>query len=169
MRQIVVIAHNIRSTHNVGALLRTCDGLGINMVYLTGYTPYPKQIADKRLPHLSIKTDKQIHKTALGAENSLPWDHNENVFEVLNDLREQGYVTAALEQSKNSIALPDFQPPDKIALLLGSEVEGLNSNLLTLASVTLEIPMFGKKESFNVVQAAAIALYHLRFAPADIP
>ncbi|MBW3569305.1 TrmH family RNA methyltransferase [Candidatus Parcubacteria bacterium] len=164
MRQIVVIAHNIRSTHNVGALLRTCDGLGINKVYLTGYTPYPKQAADKRLPHLSTKIDKQIHKTALGAENSLPWEHNENILDVLGVLKEQGYKVAALEQSKNSIALADFRPPEKTALLLGSEVEGLDSKLLSLASATLEIPMFGEKESFNVVQAAAMALYHLRFA-----
>lgn len=160
MREIVLIAHNLRSCHNVGSLLRTADGLGIQKVYLTGYTPYPQSKKDLRLPHLAAKIDLQITKTALGAEKSVRWQHNEDIESVLKELRADGYVIAALEQAKNSIKLPDYKPPEKLAIVIGREVEGLEPEVLKLASVILEIPMLGKKESFNVVIAAAIALYH---------
>lgn len=163
MRSIIVIAHNIRSTHNVGSLFRTSEGLGVDRIYLTGYTPYPRHASDRRLPHLSDKINRQIHKTALDAENNLPWKHEESLLKVIEALKSQGYVIAALEQSANSTPLPEFQPPEKLALILGNEVSGLEPEDLALVSAILEIPMFGKKESFNVVQAAAIALYHLRF------
>lgn len=158
-RDIVVIAHNIRSTHNVGSLLRTSDGLGIQKVYLTGYTPYPKMPDDARLPHLAQKIDAQIHKTALGAEKSQAWEHIENPVIVISNLKEAGYRIAALEQSENSISLPKFKNPGKLALLLGEEVNGVAPELLKQVDICLEVPMHGQKESFNVVQAAAMALY----------
>jgi tRNA G18 (ribose-2'-O)-methylase SpoU len=165
--QIVVIAHDIRSTHNVGSLLRTCEGLGVQGIYFTGYTPYPRLPSeDPRLPHIAEKLDKQIHKTALDAETLIPWFVVEDVTSCITDLKNQGYVVAALEQSDTSMPLPDFKAPPKIALLLGREVEGIEADLLTHCDVTLEIPMFGKKESFNVVQAAAMALYQFRFGAA---
>jgi len=164
-RDIVVIAHDLRSTHNVGSLLRTCEGLGVSQVYLTGYTPYPALPAnDPRLPHISQKLTKQINKTALGAESMLPWTHLESVAVCIEQLQADGYVIAGLEQTTDSIRLPDYQTPAKVALLLGREVEGIEPALLGICDVHLEIPMFGRKESFNVVQAAAIALYHLRFS-----
>jgi tRNA G18 (ribose-2'-O)-methylase SpoU len=165
--EIVVIAHDIRSTHNVGSLLRTCEGLGVQGVYFTGYTPYPRlSVEDPRLPHIAEKLDKQIHKTALDAEILVPWFVAEDVTSCIADLKDQGYVIAALEQSETSVPLPDFKAPPKIALLLGREVEGIEANLLAHCDVTLEIPMFGKKESFNVVQASAMALYQFRFRAA---
>ena len=164
MRKIVIIAHDIRSTHNVGSLLRTADGFGVTKVYFTGYTPYPQKQSDKRLPHLAKKIDAQISKTALGAEHSINWVQSDSVQEILLELKNDGYTIAGLEQSPNSIALPEYLAPDKIAVLLGSEVEGLQAELMALCDTILEIPMYGKKESFNVAQATAICLYALREA-----
>lgn len=163
MRDIVVIAHNMRSTHNVGSLLRTADGLGISKVYLTGYTPYPKLTNDSRLPHEATKLANQINKTALGAENTVPWTHNPDIQAVIADLKKSGYLIVALEQTENSTSLPEFRLSKKLVVITGREVEGLEPETLALCDLILEIPMFGKKESYNVVQAAAMALYHCRF------
>jgi len=163
MRDLVLIAHNLRSCHNIGSLLRTAEGLGVRKVYLTGYTPYPMAPNDTRLPHLAVKIDKQIHKTALDAEHQVTWEHAEDITVVLKALRSDGYIVAAVEQTKDSIALPDFKPSQKVALLMGREVEGVEPEVLAECDQALEIPMFGHKESFNVVQAAAMALYHCRF------
>lgn len=161
MRELVLIAHNVRSCHNVGSLLRTADGLGAAEVYLTGYTPYPRRDGDSRLPHLAAKIDRQIAKTALGAEHSVPWKYFEQIQPVLDNLRAEGYVVAALEQAEGSVKLPAFQPPHKLAIVVGREVEGIEPEILVESDIILEIPMSGRKESFNVAIAAAIALYHL--------
>lgn len=157
-RQVVLIAHDIRSTHNVGSLLRTAEGLGVECVYLTGYTPYPAHPGDRRLGHLAAKIDRQIHKTALGAEHSQPWQHAE-LTEVIDQLIAQGYTVAALEQTPQSHNLNDYRLPSKIAFLVGNEVTGLTAEVLPRAQLHLQIPMYGQKESFNVAQAAAMALY----------
>jgi 23S rRNA (guanosine2251-2'-O)-methyltransferase len=164
MRELVVIAHNLRSCHNVGSLLRTAEGLGVQEVILTGYTPYPLTSEDKRMPHIANKLHKQIQKTALGAELSQPWKHSDELMPVIDGLRAKGYTIAAIEQAANSQKLPDFTPPEKLALIVGREVEGIETEVLDTVDVILEIPMFGSKESFNVVQAAAMALYHCRFS-----
>lgn len=163
MKQLILIAHNLRSTHNVGSLLRTADGLGLNKVLLSGYTPYPLTTPDSRLPHLAKKIDAQIAKTALGAEKSLPWEHYEAIEPVITQLRSSGYAIYALEQTADSISLPNFATPDKLALIVGREVEGIEPEILALCDGSVEIPMLGTKESFNVVQAAAMALYHCRY------
>lgn len=162
-RIIVIIAHDLRSTHNVGSLLRTAEGLGVQHVYLTGYTPYPLEQNDTRLPHLAQKIHKAIQKTALGAEISQAWSHHTDVNELLKRLKHDEFTLVALEQSSDSVQLPDWSPPEKVALLLGREVEGIEPGLLKQMDKIVEIPMSGKKESFNVVQAAAMAMYHLRF------
>ncbi|HJP96240.1 MAG TPA: TrmH family RNA methyltransferase [Candidatus Saccharimonadales bacterium] len=164
MQSVILIGHNLRSCHNVGSLLRTAEGLGVAKVYLTGYTPYPAgQADDPRLPHEALKLDKQIHKTALDAENQIDWEHRDDVLGLLQSLRADGYAVMAVEQTTHSISLPDFTPPQKIALLVGREVEGVEPEVLAACDGALEIPMFGHKESFNVAQAAAIALYHCTF------
>jgi len=165
MRRLILVAHNLRSAHNVGSLLRTAEGLGLEQVWLTGYTPYPSREGDTRLPHLAQKADRQVNKTALGAERVLAWHHETDIEKVLTSLHHQGFTTAAVEQAPDSVKLPGFKPPQKLALVVGREVEGLEPEVLELCDLTLEIPMFGKKESFNVVQAAAMALYHNRFQP----
>jgi 23S rRNA (guanosine2251-2'-O)-methyltransferase len=161
MRSIVVIAHNLRSTHNVGSLLRTCEGLGVDKVYLTGYSPYPAVPSDTRLPHIVRKINASIHKTALGAEISQDSEHVENVRQVIDSLKTAGYEICALEQTPRAIGLPSYVPAHKVALILGRETEGIEPEVLKLAETIVEIPMKGQKESFNVVQAAAMALYHL--------
>lgn len=163
MHSIAIIAHNLRSAHNVGSLLRTADGFGA-VVYLTGYTPYPALESDKRLLHLSVKLNRQIAKTSLGAEKTVQWQHSEDINQVINQLKADGYKVAALEQTKNSLPLPAYNPPLKLALIVGREVEGLEAEVLRAADVVLEIPMSGKKESLNVAVAAAIGLYHTKFA-----
>jgi len=161
--QLVLIAHNLRSCHNVGSLLRTAEGLGVAEVLLTGYTPYPLQPSDTRMPHLTAKLDRQISKTALGAERTQPWRHSEAIEPALARLRSQGYTIVAIEQAPDAQPLPQFRPPERIALLVGREVEGIEPEVLAMMDRVLEIPMFGAKESFNVVQAAAMALYQCRF------
>jgi 23S rRNA (guanosine2251-2'-O)-methyltransferase len=163
-RRIILVVHNVRSAHNVGALLRTADGLGIYKVTLSGYTPYPAAAEDDRLPHIAQKTNRSIQKTALGAETSVVWEKIDNIQDYLNHLRSEGYQIAALEQTAASQNLPDFKPPNKLALVVGNEIEGLDTELLNSINIRLQIPMLGAKESFNVAAAAAMALYHLRFA-----
>lgn len=162
-RNIVLICHNLRSCHNVGSLLRTADGLGVDEVYLTGYTPYPTLDNDPRLAHIASKMHKQIHKTALGAEDTVNWKQSQDIFGVLDILKSRGYIVAALEQTKNSIELPSWIVPNKLTIVVGRETYGLEEDVIAACKLALEIPMYGKKESFNVVQAAAMALYHARF------
>lgn len=164
MRSIILIAHNLRSCHNVGSLFRTAEGLGIEKIILSGYTPYPAMVHDIRLPHIAIKITQQIQKTALGAEQTLTWEHYHTALEPITNLQKNGYKVIAIEQHPSSIALPEFTPTDKIALIVGREVEGLEDDVIALTDDIVEIPMYGKKESFNVVQAAAMAMYHCRFA-----
>jgi len=159
MREIVVIAHNIRSTHNVGSLFRTAEGFGVHKIILSGYTPYPESKNDSRLPHLSSKLTAQIHKTALGAEALVPFEYIE--VPDLQQLKNEGYRLVALEQDATSIMLSEYQPAEKIALLLGEEVHGVTDDLLAQVDDIIEIPMVGHKESFNVSVAAGIALYAL--------
>lgn len=157
MKQLTVILYNIRSTYNVGAILRTCDCLGVEQVIFTGYTPF----LDKGLPHEQEKLRKQIHKTALGAEDTVNYSRSE-IGAAMKDLKEQGFCVVALEQGKKSLNLADSpELPEKIALILGEEVHGIPNELLAQCDQLLEIPMLGQKESFNVSVATGIALWEL--------
>lgn len=156
---IVVIAHNIRSTHNIGSIFRTCEGFGVERLILSGYTPYPTIPGDTRLPHIVKKLEKQIQKTALGAERLVPYEYYE--MPPIATLRAAGYRIIGLEQDERSVLLPHYDRPEKLVLLLGEEVEGIASELRDTCDDLVEIPMFGKKESFNVSVAAGIALYAL--------
>lgn len=159
-----MLAHNIRSTHNIGALLRTADGLGVKEVYISGYSPYPETNNDSRLPHVARKNTSQIQKTALGAELSQKWSYQEQPLMIIAELKEAGFKVIGLEQVTGSQPLHDYQPSDKTLLLIGEEVAGLSMELQKACHSFIEIPMFGAKESFNVVEAASMALYHLRFS-----
>ncbi len=165
MTELVIIAHDIRSSHNIGAILRTSEGFGVSHVYISGFSPYPTVVDDSRLPHIHTKLTRQISKTALGAEKSQAWSHAESIETLLKDLRKQNFAIVALEQSAGSIKLPAFAPSKKVALLLGREVEGIDQQLLQHCDQIVEIPMFGHKESFNVVEAATAAMYHCTFFP----
>jgi 23S rRNA (guanosine2251-2'-O)-methyltransferase len=163
MLKIILIVHNIRSCHNVGSLLRTAEGLGVERVYLTGYTPYPALPNDDRLPYLAQKINNQIHKTALGAEQFIGWQHSGQIEPILAQLKSSGFKIVGLEQHRNSVKLPKYRASTKTALIVGREVEGLENEILLACDTVIEIPMLGHKESFNVAAATAIALYHLRF------
>ena len=175
--EVTLLLHNIRSTHNVGAIFRTAEGFGVKKIILSGYTPYPDlslhseapscafvsgEICrnDPRLPHIRQKITQQIHKTALGAESLVPFVFYEDIADWLEDNdQHENLPVIALEQSDRSVMLPDFRPPEKLALLLGEEVHGITPELLEQCQHVVEIPMFGQKESFNVSVAAGIALY----------
>lgn len=159
MPDIIVIAHNIRSTHNVGAIFRTAEGFGIKKIILSGYTPYPLTKNDSRLPHITAKLTAQIHKSALGAEELVPFEHQSTP--DFDNLRQDGYRIVGLEQDERSIMIKDYTAPEKIALLIGEEVNGIDINLRNECADIIEIPMVGRKESFNVSVATGIALYSL--------
>lgn len=158
MPTITLVLHNIRSTHNVGAIFRTAEGFGVSHIVCSGYTPYPMIQNDSRLPHIAQKLNLQIHKTALGAETMVPFSYYETIEQWL-----ESYTSPiiALEQTSDSVQLENFTPPDTFALLLGEEVQGIDNTILARCSTALEIPMVGEKESFNVSVANGIALYHL--------
>lgn len=162
MPEIIVIAHNIRSTHNVGSIFRTCEGFGVQKIILSGYTPYPKTEKDSRLPHIAEKLTSQIHKTALDAEELVPFEYQP--VPPIAVLKMAGYTIVGLEQDERAIQLPHYNAPQKLALLLGEEVEGITHELRTICDGLIEIPMRGHKESYNVSVATGIALYALTVA-----
>ncbi len=159
MIEITVIAHNIRSAHNIGSIFRTCEGFGVSRIIIGGYSPYPKIANDTRLPHISEKLTSQIHKSALGAETMVPFEYQETP--DLDELKAAGFRIVGLEQNERSVSLNEYKPPQKIVIILGEEVKGIPIGLLNKCDDIIEIPMRGKKESFNVSVAAGIALYAL--------
>ncbi|MCL2280394.1 TrmH family RNA methyltransferase [Candidatus Saccharibacteria bacterium] len=159
--EIVVIAHNIRSIQNVGSILRTAEGFGVTKVFASGYTPN----LDSGLPHVRTKMVKELHKTALGAEEIVDFRFAPDVMELIKKFRADNYRIVGLEQDERAIPLPDFnfckeRPCKKIVLLLGEEVHGLTIELRDVCDALIEIPMFGQKESFNVSVATGIVLYY---------
>lgn len=152
---MVVILHNIRSTHNVGSMFRTADAAGIEKLYLSGITPVPLDRFGKVRP--------DVAKVALGAELSIPWEYVSSTVRIIKKLKKNGYVIVSLEQSKNSVVYNKikFSKNKKIALVVGNEVKGLSQNILELSDVVMEIPMKGNKESLNVSVAFGIAVYAL--------
>jgi len=149
--RIHLLAYNIRSLWNVGSLFRTCDAMQIEKLYLTGYTGKPPR--------------KEITKTALGAEEFVPWEHFDDPLEVLQKLQAEGFSIVSLEQTEESISLQDFEPKFPLCLLLGNEIKGVRDDLLGVSDAVISIPMLGKKESLNVAVAAGIALHSLRYQP----
>lgn len=159
MNEIVVIAHNIRSAHNIGSIIRTCEGFGVKKIIISGYSPYPKLKNDARLPHISEKLTKQISKASLGAEKMIDIELQE--YPDFQKIKNEGYTVVGLEQDKNSQSINQFKPSGKIALVLGEEVNGIEQNIIKNCDLLVEIPMRGKKESFNVSVATGIALYQI--------
>lgn len=178
--KLSLILHNIRSTYNVGAILRTAEGFGIHQVILSGYTPATKYTKNNRtLPHILEKTTTQIAKTALGAEKLVDCRWSDDILGTLQKLRNDGCVVFGLEnnlENRHPIKLKDWRTAladarsnssntlsseARVALVLGEEVEGIDKDLFEFINVFLEIPMAGQKESFNVSVATGIALYEL--------
>lgn len=156
--------HDIRSAHNVGSILRTAEGLGAQHVYMSGYTPYPKEVSDEiRLPHIAQRNHDAIHKTALGAEDSISWSYEPSVKACIDYLKQAGAIVVGLEQATQAKQLHSYTPDGPIVLIVGNEVTGLNQEIINQCDELVEIPMLGKKESFNVSIATAMALYWFRY------
>ena len=147
-----VILHNIRSHYNVGAIFRTADGAGVRKIYLVGYTPAPKDRFGRSVPEIS--------KTALGAEQAIPWEKNDDILALIESLQANGVKVVAVEQAKNSTQLYDFVVPESVAYIFGSETEGLPKEVLESVDEVLELPMLGSKESLNVSVTVGVVLYH---------
>lgn len=164
--EIILSLHNIRSTYNVGAILRSAEGFGVSRVVLSGYTP---RVHDANLlPHLRAKLDKEIHKTALGAEEMLDIYACDDILSELKSLKKQGYQIVGLENNitdERLVTLGSHKQKsllkDKIVLVLGEEVNGIENSLYDIIDLFIEIPMRGRKESFNVSVATGIALFGL--------
>lgn len=158
-QQKIVILDSIRSAHNVGSIFRTSDAAGVEKIYLAGPTPDPVDRFGR--------VQKEIAKTSLGASDSMPWEHvgtidNRATAELLHlcaDLKKERCAIVAVEQSKGSVGLYDFEVPSKVAYIFGAEVEGVQQELLDVADAILELPMQGIKESLNVSVTAGIVLF----------
>jgi len=144
---LVIVLDNVRSLHNVGSVFRTADAFLIEKVYLCGITACP--------PHA------EIHKTALGAENTVEWHYYENTCDALNSLKSEGYCILAIEQVENSILLNEFVPEkdQKYAVVLGNEVKGVLQEAVDICDGCIEIPQFGTKHSLNVSVAGGIIIW----------
>jgi len=159
---LVLVLDNVRSAHNVGALLRTADGLGVSRVHTGGLTPHPRQASDRRLPHVIKNAEHKLAKTGLGAERTLNIIHYDETTEALDELSEAGYYLVGLEQTANALDLKSWRRPRRpLALVVGHERLGLSKSVLKRLDATLMIPMRGRKESLNVAVAGAIAMYQL--------
>jgi tRNA G18 (ribose-2'-O)-methylase SpoU len=145
---IIVILDDVRSMHNVGSVFRTCDAFAVEELYLCGYTPCP--------PH------RDIHKTALGATETVKWRNFATTAEAAEHARSQGYSILAVEQVHNSTPLNTFDwKEQKTALVFGNEVTGVNNEILSLADGCLEIPQWGSKHSLNIAVSAGVVLWEL--------
>lgn len=151
MQDIALVLHNIRSAQNVGSIFRTADAAGVQKIYLSGYTPHPlDRFGRKR---------SDIAKTALGAEDMVPWEAVPDTQALLGLFREEGRQIVAVEQCADSLDYRAYTPSPPLALLFGNEVEGLPSDLIAIADAVIEIPMRGRKESLNVAVAAGVVLF----------
>ncbi len=157
-KTIALILHDIRSAHNVGSIFRTADATGVHHIYITGYTPRPH---DGTRPY-TTKPERGIIKTALGAEQFVPWSEHKDLFALLATLKKDGVRIVALEQDAHSISFAQYQAPEHCALILGNEPTGISQDILSHCDDIVEIPMYGQKKSLNVSVAAGVALYALR-------
>jgi len=149
----ILILPDIRSAINVGAIFRTADAVGIDKIYLVGCTPRPNDQFGR--------IQKDIAKSALGAETWISWEYKEKLIPLINKLKKQEYEIVALEQNEKSIDYRKYIKPNKFAFILGTEVTGLNKKILDKCDKIVEIPMKGKKESLNVSVAAGVALFRI--------
>jgi tRNA G18 (ribose-2'-O)-methylase SpoU len=144
---IIIVLDNVRSLNNIGSIFRTADAFLIEAIYLCGISATP--------PH------KEIHKTALGAENSVHWQYFKETMDAINDLTTKNYSLVAVEQTENSTSLENYpiEQNRKYALIFGNEVKGINQEVINCCDKSVEIPQFGTKHSFNVSVSAGIVLW----------
>ncbi len=145
---LTIVLDNVRSLNNVGSIFRTADAFLIERIILCGITSTPP--------------NAEIHKTALGAEDSVSWNYFENCMDAVDELKKSGYKLLAIEQAENSIPLQEFRPETgvKYAVILGNEVKGVQQQVVSASDACLEIPQFGTKHSLNVSITAGIIIWH---------
>ena len=146
-RKIYVLLNNIRSLHNVGSIFRTSDGAGVKKLFLCGQTGYPPR--------------EEITKTAIGAEEVVPWEYWIDAKECIKKLKKRKIQLVALEQTDKSIDYKKFRPKYPVCLVVGHEIEGVDQNILDLCDTAIQIPMHGKKQSLNVSVAFGVVVYEL--------
>lgn len=149
-RGVAVVLDNIRSAHNVGSAFRTCDAFRADTLYLCGICACPPSA--------------EIHKTALGAEDSVPWQHFSDTMEAVRALKAQGFTLVSIEQTVGSVPMDAFIPEAgrKYALVFGNEVDGVRQDVVDASDLSLEIPQWGTKHSLNVSVALGVVLWHFR-------
>jgi tRNA G18 (ribose-2'-O)-methylase SpoU len=148
LKNIILILHNIRSMYNVGSVFRSADAFGIKEIWLSGYTPTPPRA--------------EITKTAIGAEEYVQWNDIPDIHQSIQSLKNSGYGIIGMEQTNLSQPLPQYKPThSKLALLMGSEVTGIEVELLSHLDTVIEIPQYGHKHSLNISVAAGIGMYAL--------
>lgn len=153
MKGLVLILDNIRSVHNVGSIFRTAETAGVYKVYCLGTTPIPVDRFGKKRSDFA--------KVALGAEELVPWEYLPDAKKLITKLKNDGFIIVALEQDKKSAIYNKIPKHDKVALIVGNEVGGVDKSLLRKADYIAEIPMKGQKESLNVSVATGIMIYSL--------
>ncbi|MBU2907685.1 RNA methyltransferase [Arenibacter algicola] len=146
---ICIVLDNVRSLNNIGSVFRTADAFLIEKIYLCGITATP--------PH------KEIHKTALGATDSVAWEYRESTLELLKELRAEGYTSLSVEQAENAVMLNDFKVEEnkKYALIFGNEVKGVSQEVVSGSDLVLEIPQYGTKHSLNISVSVGIVVWDL--------
>lgn len=146
---VVVILDNVRSAHNVGSAFRSCDSFKVDKIWLCGICAVPPSA--------------EIRKSALGAEESVPWEYSESTIEALARIREEGYTIVSVEQTVGSVSLESFEPQNgvKYALVFGNEVDGVGQDVVDASDFALEIPQFGTKHSLNVSVSVGVVLWHV--------
>ena len=146
---IVIVLDNIRSMNNVGSVFRTSDAFLIEKIFLCGITPKP--------PH------REIQKTALGATETVEWEYKHTTFDAIDELKGKGYLIYSIEQAVGSIMLNDFIFPkqEKVAIVFGNEVEGVDQEIINISNGVIEIPQFGTKHSLNISVSAGIIIWDL--------
>jgi tRNA G18 (ribose-2'-O)-methylase SpoU len=146
---IIVLLDNVRSLNNIGSVFRTCDAMGIKKMYLCGITGQP--------PH------REIRKTAIGASESVDWEHKKNASEIIKKYRDLCYEIIAVEQTSNSVSLENYQINNKkILLIFGNEINGVSQNLVDSCDLSLEVPQWGTKHSMNISVSVGIVLWNLK-------
>ena len=147
---IVVVLDNIRSAHNVGSAFRSSDSFKADRVCLCGICAVPPSA--------------EIHKSALGAENSVQWEHYDDTMDAIRELRDNGFTIVSIEQTEKSVFLDKFIPEKgkKYALVFGNEVEGVRQDVVDASDLSIEIPQFGTKHSLNVSVCVGIVVWHFR-------
>ncbi len=157
--KLYLILHRIRSAYNVGSMFRTADALGVEKIFLTGFTQRPSLEEYE----FQTKAEKMLSKTALGADKYVPWEGYKNISVVIKKLRKEKVKIVAVEQSADSVDYRKFSFSEDTALILGNEPRGIDKRILSKCDAIVEIPMWGKKKSLNVAVALGVVGYGINF------